>query len=62
VNVASLALMGAVTFQLTRAALVDWLTLILALAAALLLLRFKLNSAWLVAGGGIAGLIKVFVG
>jgi chromate transporter len=62
VNVTSLALMGAVTFQLTRAALVDWLTLILALAAALLLLRFKLNSAWLVAGGGIAGLIKVLVG
>lgn len=55
VNVASLALMAVVTFQLGRAALVDPLTLGAALASAALLLRFKLNSAWLVLGGALVG-------
>ena len=57
VNVASLALMGVVTWQLGAAALVDWLTLLLAVAAAILLLRYRLNSAWLVLGGAAAGLL-----
>jgi chromate transporter len=61
VNVASLALMGVVTFQLARAALVDWLTVLLGLIAAALLVRWKVNSVWLVAGGALAGLIKVLV-
>lgn len=61
VNAASLALMAVVTFQLTAAALVDWLTVVLALAAAFLLLRFKLNSAWLVALGALAGLVKILL-
>jgi chromate transporter len=61
VNAASLALMAVVTIQLTRAALVDWVTILLGLAAAFLLLRFKLNSAWLVAAGALAGLLKILV-
>lgn len=61
VNVASLALMAVVTWHLGRAALVDWLTAALALAAALLLLRYKLNSAWLVAGGAAVGLLKTWL-
>ncbi|CCF82902.1 chromate efflux transporter [Nitrolancea hollandica] len=56
VNVASLGLMAGVTWQLGRAAVVDWYTALLALIAAGLLLRFRLNSAWLVIGGGAAGL------
>ena len=55
VNVASLALMAVVTVQLGRAAIVDLLTLALAAASALLLLRFRVNSAWLVLGGGLIG-------
>ncbi|MCA9993704.1 MAG: chromate efflux transporter, partial [Anaerolineales bacterium] len=51
VNAAALGLMAAVTWQLGRAALVDWLTVLLALLAAGLLLRFKINSAWLVLAG-----------
>jgi chromate transporter len=58
VNAASLALMVVVTVHLTLAALVDWLTILLAAVAAFLLLRYKVNSAWLVAGGAIAGLLK----
>jgi len=55
VNVASLGLMAAVTIQLAQAAVTDWLTLALALISAGLLLRFRLNSAWLVLGGALAG-------
>ena len=57
VNAAALGLMGGVTAQLGRAALVDLPTLLLALAAALLLWKTRLNSAWLVVGGAAAGLL-----
>ena len=56
VNVASLALMAAVTAQLARAALVDPTTVVIGLVAATLLLRFKINSSWLVLGGAAVGL------
>jgi chromate transporter len=59
VNVASLALMAVVTWHLGRAALVDWQTWALAVAASVLLLRYKLNSAWLVLGGAGVGLVKL---
>ncbi|HEX3853692.1 MAG TPA: chromate transporter, partial [Polyangiaceae bacterium] len=55
VNVASLALMAVVTAQLARTALVDLPTCALAVTAALLLIRFKINSTWLVLSGAIAG-------
>ena len=56
-NVASLALMAVVTWRLGQAALVDGFTLALALAAAALLLRYKVNSAWLVLGGALLGFL-----
>jgi chromate transporter len=56
VNVASLALMAVVTAQLGRAAIVDLPTALLGLASAVLLLRWKTNSTWLVLGGAVAGL------
>lgn len=55
VNVASLALMAVVTWQLGAAALVDWLTVVLMGLSALLLVRFQVNSAWLIAGGATVG-------
>jgi len=55
VNVASLALMAVVTLRLGAAALVDWPTVLLALASAFLLLRYRVNSAWLVLGGAAVG-------
>jgi chromate transporter len=57
VNVASLALMAVVTWQLARAALIDLPTVTLAMASAALLLRFRVNSAWLVLAGAAAGLL-----
>lgn len=55
VNVASLGLMATVTWQLGRAALVDWVTASLALVATVLVFRLRVNSAWLVLGGGLIG-------
>lgn len=57
VNVASLALMAVVTWELGRTAIVDLLTIVLAAVAALFLLRWKVNSAWLVAGGALIGFL-----
>jgi chromate transporter len=57
VNVASLALMAVVTVQLGAAALVDPLTIALVLISLVLLLRFRVNSAWLMLGGAIVGVI-----
>jgi chromate transporter len=57
VIVASLALMAVVTWQLGRAALVDAVTILLALVSALLLFRFRVNSAWLVMGGALIGFL-----
>jgi chromate transporter len=56
VNVASLALMAAVTWQLGRASLVDFLTVFLALASLIALIRSRVNSAWLVLIGAVIGL------
>jgi chromate transporter len=57
VNAASLSVMAVVTWQLGRAALIDWLTVALLIASLILLMRYHLNSAWLVFGGAITGLL-----
>jgi chromate transporter len=57
VNVASLALMAVVTAQLARSALTDAATLMVAVLGAVLLLRFKVNTTWLIAAGAIVGLV-----
>ena len=61
VNVASLALMTVVTWQLGRAALVGPLAIALAAFSGVLLLRFRANSAWLVLGGALMGLVATWV-
>ncbi len=62
VNVAAVGLMAAILLVLARDAVVDWYTTLLAVVAGVLLLRFNLNSAWLVAGGGLAGLAYRAIG
>ncbi|ABF40323.1 Chromate transporter [Candidatus Koribacter versatilis Ellin345] len=57
VVVASLALMGVVAWQLGRDAIVNWQTVAIALVSALLLLRWKVNSAWLILGAAAIGVI-----
>lgn len=58
VNAAALGLMAAVTWQLGRAALVDLLTILIALTSLVLLARFKVNSTWLILAGGLIGLLS----
>ena len=58
VNVASLGLMAAVTGQLSRASLIDPATMLIALIAFGLLIRFKVNSTWLIVGGAMTGLLS----
>jgi chromate transporter len=57
VNAASLGLMAGVMLQLGRVSLVDLPAIVIALAAAVLLVRYKVNSVWLVLGGAVAGLV-----
>lgn len=57
INASSLALMAVVTLHLANAAFVDWPAVLFGAAAAFLLLRHRLNSAWLVLAGALAGLL-----
>jgi len=61
VNVASLGLMAAVTWQLARASFVDLPTIAIGLVSAVLLIRFKVNSTWLVLGGATIGLVNMLL-
>ena len=61
INVASLAIMAAVSYQLARSAIVDWWTAGLAIMGAILLLCFRISSAWLVLGGALIGVAAQFV-
>jgi chromate transporter len=58
VNAVSLGFMAAVTYTLGQAALVDWVTILLAILSAIAVFRFKINSAWLVLAGGFIGLVS----
>jgi chromate transporter len=51
----SLALMAVVTWQLGKASLVDWTSLIVFGVSLIALLRFRVNSAWLIAGAAVLG-------
>ena len=62
VNVAALGLMAAVTIELGQDALTDVFTVTMALVAALLLIRYKVNSTWLIIGGGGAGVLFRLLG
>jgi chromate transporter len=58
VNVASLALMAVVSWQLARASVINIETAVLAAVSLVALLRFRVNSAWLVLGGAIVGILS----
>jgi chromate transporter len=62
VNAASLALMAVVTWDLGRAALTDLATGVLAVVSAALLLRWRVNSAWLILAGAAAGVLAALLG
>lgn len=57
VNAAAVGLMGGVTIQLAREAIVDVTTLVVAVVALLLLVVTRTNSAWFILAGGAIGLV-----
>jgi len=57
VNMASLALLAFVTWQLLRSAIVDIPTALIALASLLALFAARLNPAWIVIGAGLMGIV-----
>jgi chromate transporter len=58
VNAAAVSLMAAVTWQLGRGSLTDWPSILIAIISLVLLIRFKINSIWLIAGGALTGLLN----
>ena len=61
VNATALALMAGVTLQLGRVAVVDPLTVALAVAALVLQWRTKLNTAWYIGAAALIGLGRTLV-
>jgi chromate transporter len=51
----SLALMAVVTWQLAKASIVDWKALAVFAVSLLALLRFRVNSAWVIAAAAMVG-------
>ena len=61
VNAAALGLMAGVSYQLARSAIVDLLTLAIAVVAFALVWKAKLNTAWYIAAGALIGLGHAFL-
>jgi chromate transporter len=62
VTIASLGLMAGVTLELGLTTFVDLLTVLVTMVSLFLLLRFKLNTTWLIAGGAFIGLAHLLTG
>lgn len=56
VNAAALGLMAVVTWTLARSSLVDAPTFLLGSVSLVLLMRFRVNTTWLIVGGALCGL------
>jgi chromate transporter len=61
VNVCAVALMAGVTYRLALDALRGWPAWVIVTVALGVLLRWKVNPAWVVLGGGVAGLVLTAV-
>lgn len=57
VNASALGLMAAVLVLLGKASLVDPVTVVIAAVAAVLMIRYKVGSSWLIIGGALTGLL-----
>ena len=62
VNAASVGLMAVVTYTLGCAAIIDWLTITVALLSSIAIFRFGINSIWLILAGGLVGIAVKVVG
>jgi chromate transporter len=55
VNVSAVGLMAAVVISLAGQIMTDWRGVAIAGVAAIAGMRFRLNNAWLIAGGAVLG-------
>jgi chromate transporter len=62
VNAVSVGLLAAVTYTLIQTAIVDWLTIIVAILSGIAILRFQLNSLWPILAGGAVGIAAKVAG
>lgn len=60
INASTMGLMAAVTWQLGRGAIIDAFTAVEGILALLILLRFRINAAWLIVAGVAAGCVVKF--
>jgi len=58
VNFAALGLMAGVTWEIAKTALIDPVTVVIALGGLLALLKFKVSAIWLVLSGALIGLVR----
>jgi chromate transporter len=66
VNISSVALMVVVTVELTRAIILptrlfDWVAALIAVCSAILLVRYRINAAWIVLSSAVIGWILIGV-
>ncbi|HXJ86895.1 MAG TPA: chromate efflux transporter [Candidatus Binatia bacterium] len=61
VNVCAVALMAGVTFRLGADALRTWQSWLIAIVSLAVLVRWRISPAWIVLGGGIAGLLLAII-
>jgi chromate transporter len=57
VNAAAVALMAFVGWQFTRGSLTNLPAILIAAVSVILVFRYKVNSAWMVLGGAVAGIL-----
>ena len=58
VIVASLALMASVTWTLAMSSVIDWLTALLAVLSCIAIFKYRVNTTWLIFGGGAIGIVQ----
>jgi chromate transporter len=57
VNAAAVALMGFVGWQFARGSLTSVPAILIGVVSLVLVFRYKVNSAWMVIGGALAGIL-----
>lgn len=58
VNVASVAIIAAVCFEMGKDTITDWRTILIAVASGIIILKFKkMDSAFVVLGGSLLGFL-----
>lgn len=61
INIVALSLMTGVLLQLAQSTLIDIPTWLIALVSLVILLRFKINSVWLILAGALVGVIRFWI-